>query len=431
MKKKVLEFKEYLVFDGKMTLVEKFDATKFESDLVNAFNTKAGGESTGGRRRGGYQSKEAERAAKACVENMIPVTGKPKKAYKLSGGAAKKQGNVLTPEYLSGGEGKSVKSQEPKTDVVFVGGKGKFNCSVKANSAAQIASAQTNEIYAVLNAAFKGKKGEKMARDIATIIERLGNPAAYEKTRKMFKKKFGSDNYDAMITKIMGLKPDSGKPTKEEMEDMNAFLDMMGIGQNITATMVNFMSDPANRMTILEEFALGKNRFTDKEYSPTHFLTWDPSGEVSLLPAKVFLKKKFDCFKMGLRSRGRTSMKADGTYDSRGQALRIDIGGTCSESYMQMQAVILEGTVSEAHRIENYNCIYETIMSSVGDWAKRTVDTMKKTGMAVYAKAKEWFSEFMEIVKRIASFVAKLASYGFGVLTSFFGVSVDKMEFHW
>lgn len=426
MKKKVLEFKEYLVFDGKMTLVEKFDATKFESDLVNAFNTKAGGESTGG-----YQSKEAERAAKACVENMIPVTGKPKKAYKLSGGAAKKQGNVLTPVYLSGGEGKSVKSQEPKTDVVFVGGKGKFNCSVKANTAAQIASAQTNEIYAVLNAAFGGKKGEKMARDIATIIERLGNPAAYEKTRKMFKKKFGSDNYDAMITKIMGLKPDSGKPTKEEMEDMNAFLDMMGVSQNITATMVNFMSDPANRMTILEEFALGKKRFTNKEYSPTHFLTWDPSGEVSLLPAREFLKKKFDCFKMGLRSRGRTSMKADGTRGSRGQALRIDIGGTCSESYMQMQAVILEGTVSESQRIENYNCIYETIMSSVGDWAKRTADTMKKTGMAVYAKAKEWFSQFMEIVKRIASFVAKLASYGFGVLTSFFGVTVDSMEFHW
>jgi hypothetical protein len=424
-KKTILQFNEFHSFesrDGKEVILESVDSTKFELDLVKAFNEKSKSPTAkAAAAKAKYQSKEAETGAKACVLALTNQMGEVDYAYKLSGGSANKKTPVLAEPYYKFGEGKSVKSQEPKTDIVLKASGKQYFCSVKEKSAAQLASAQTNEIYAVMNAAFSGTKGEKIVNVITEIISELGNKEVYEKTRAAYRKKYGNDGYDAAISKVLGLKTGASKPTKEEMQMMNEFLQMMGVKERITSAMFNFMSAPENRMRLFEEFALGKRRFNDKRYIPSHFLAWSLKGDANIMTAQEFLKKKFNCFKFGLRARGK----------GRGQSGRLDLGGACSESYSHMNQLIIEQMIDEQVRIEQYNYIYESIMSKVGDWAKRTTDTMKKTGMAVYAAGKEWLNKFVELVKRFASFVAKLMSYGFSLFMSFFGVSVDTMEFQW
>lgn len=390
----VLNFKTFI---AESATAAKINATQFEVDLVKAFNEL----STEGTERGRklkYQNAGAERAAKSCVRAIVPqMDGEPRVAYRTGG---KANPNVLTPAYTQGGPGKSVKSGEPKTDIVFISGSTKYRCSVKNGAAAQIASAQTNEMYAVLNAVYTGGKGAMVARTLSQIIQQTGNEAVYKATRERFKREFGEDSFDALLSRVAGLKSGAGVATASEIQQMNKFLKVLGIKERLTLEMSEFMNKRENRVALLREFATGELRFTNPDFIATHFLEWFGNGTARLHDVDTFLRETLPRFKFSIRDRGRKSSKSGG--GSRGAALRIDF------------------TTPKKLQEQRYEAIREELHEGLRDWYASAKATIGK-GWQMIVRA----------VSKIVDFFAGLLSGGFSALLSFLDIEPVEMEYSW
>jgi hypothetical protein len=375
---------------------QKVNATKFEGDMVKAFNAR----SSEGRERGDaeqYQNKSAETLANSCVKSLVAkMDGAPRLAFRMAGKAPR---NVLTPAYTAGGAGKSVKSGEPKTDVVFITTREKYRCSVKYGAAAQIASAQTNEMWAVLNAVFIGSRGAPVARTISEIILQTGNEAVYKATRKRYEQMYGEDGFDALLSKVTGLKSGGVLPTKAEVEQMNKFLKVMGIHERLTLDVSEYMNKPENRKALLREFATGERRFNKPDFIATHFVEWFDNGTVKFADVDTFLTQTLPHFKFSLRDRGRKSSASGG--GSRGIAFRLDKTGKA---------------LDESQFVEIRNQLNE----GLSDW---------------YAAAKNAIGRGWELivgaVRSVVDFFARLLSSGFSALLSFLGLEPAEMYYTW
>ena len=365
--------------------------------MVKAFNEL----STEGTERGRklkYQNAGAERAAKSCVRAIVPqMDGEPRVAYRTGG---KANPNVLTPAYTQGGPGKSVKSGEPTPDIVFISGSTKYRCSVKNGAAAQIASAQTNEMYAVLNAVYTGGKGAMVARTLSQIIQQTGNEAVYKATRERFKREFGEDSFDALLSRVAGLKSGAGVATASEIQQMNKFLKVLGIKERLTLEMSEFMNKRENRVALLREFATGELRFTNPDFIATHFLEWFGNGTARLHDVDTFLRETLPRFKFSIRDRGRKSSKSGG--GSRGAALRIDF------------------TTPKKLQEQRYEAIREELHEGLRDWYASAKATIGK-GWQMIVRA----------VSKIVDFFAGLLSGGFSALLSFLDIEPVEMEYSW
>lgn len=375
---------------------QKVNTTKFEGDMVKAFNAR----SSEGRERGDaerYQNKSAETLANACVKSLIAkMDGAPRVAFRMAGKAPR---SVLTAAYTSGGAGKSVKSGEPKTDVVFITTAEKYRCSVKYGAAAQIASAQTNEMYAVLNAVYTSRRGTPIARSISQIMLQTGNEAVYKGSRKRYEEMYGEDGFDALLSKVTGLKSGGVLPTKAEVEQMNRFLKATGIKERLTLEVSAFMNEPENRKALLREFATGELRFNKPDFIPTHFVEWFDNGTVKFADVDTFLTQTLPHFKFSLRDRGRKSSASGG--GSRGIAFRLDKTGKA---------------LDESKFVEIRNQLNE----GLSDW---------------YAAAKTAIGRGWELivgaVRSVVDFFARLLSSGFSALLSFLGLEPAEMYYAW
>lgn len=408
------------------------NSTKFEVDLTKAFNEVSIEDKGKGRAKLlRYQNAAAERAAKSCVKQLTKKIGKAREAWQMAGKAG-----PLTAAYTEGGPGRSVKSGEPKTDVIFLSTQGKHCASVKNGVAAQISSAQTNEIYAVLNATFGKTEGANIARTIGNIIIETGNESSYMQTRKKFENKYGEDGFDRLISVVTGLKSGTGVPFDREMNQINEFLDLLGVREKITRQMTEFMLNTNNRKKLLREFATGENRFLDENYIATHFLEWFDDGSIKWMNADEFINHMLPKFKFGLRDRGRKSSKG-GTIKnpgSRGIAFRLDFAqkagdaGELKEEY--------EEFLSEAIIQENYNYYMQCFEEGFGDWLKTAKTNMVKAGMRGYAAIKEGFKKFVEAIRKVVSVIAAILSrgiqgLGLGGFLQKFGLEPVEMAYTW
>ena len=375
----------------------KINSTQFEVDLVKAFN-EVSSEGVERGRKLKYQNSGSERVAKSCVRSITAqIEGEPRVAYRTGGKANPK---VLTPAYTQGGPGKSVKSGEPKTDIVFISGSQKYRCSVKNGAAAQIASAQTNEIYAVLNAVYSSGKGAVVASTLSQIIQQTGNEAVYKATREKFKREFGEDSFDALISRVAGLKSGAGPATPAEIRQMNKFLKVLGIKERLTLEISEFMNKRENRIALLREFATGELRFTNPDFIATHFLEWFDSGTARLADVDTFLQETLPRFKFSIRDRGRKSSKSGG--GSRGAALRIDF------------------TTPKKLQEEKYEAIRQELNEGLKDWYSA----------AKTAVGRGW-QMIVSAVRNVVNFFARLLSGGFSALLSFLDIEPVEMEYSW
>lgn len=372
------------------------DATKFESDLVKAFNAV----SSEGRERGAkvkYQNATGEALARKCVQSLLgKMDGEPRLAFRMAGKAPR---SVLTAAYTSGGEGRSVKSGEPKTDVVFITTGDRYRCSVKYGAAAQIASAQTNEMYAVLNAVYTTRRGSQIARTISEILLQTGNEAVYKASRRRYETMYGTDGFDALLSRVTGMKSGGAAPTAAEVEQMNRLLRALGIKERLTLEISEFMNTPSNRKALLREFATGELRFNKPDFIPTHFVEWFDSGAVNFADVDTFLERTLPHFKFSLRDRGRKSSASGG--GSRGIAFRLDKTGK---------------PIDEARFVE----IRDQLNEGLGDW---------------YAGAKTVLGRGWEFivgaVRRVVNFFAGLLSRSFSALLSFLDLEPVQMQYTW
>lgn len=376
---------------------KSLNATKFESDLVKAFNTVSSGEGRKQTATAKYQNAESKDIARKCVKNLLDkMNGSPELAVRIAGKAPR---SVLTAVYTSGGEGKSVKSGEPKTDAIFVTTTDRYRCSIKYGAAAQFASAQTNEMYAVLNAVYTTKQGSEIARTISNILLQTGNEAVYKSSRRRYEEMYGTDGFDALLSRVTGLKSGGGTPTAAEVEQMNRLLRVMGIKERLTLEVSEFMNKPSNRKALLREFATGEMRFNNPDFIPTHFLEWFDSGAVNFEDVDKFLERTLPKFKFSLRDRGRKSSASGG--GSRGIALRVDkIGKRIDE--------------------ERFMQIHDQLNEGLRDW---------------YASAKNLIGRGWELivgaVRRLVNFFAGLLSRSFSALLSFLDLEPVQMQYTW
>ncbi len=375
---------------------QKVNATKFEGDLVKAFNSV----SKDGRERGAgerFQNAVAETLARSCVKSLISkVNGEPRLAFRMAGKAPR---NVLTAAYTSGGPSKSVKSGEPKTDVVFITTEDRYRCSVKYGAAAQIASAQTNEMWAVLNAVYSGPKGGPIAQTITQIIHQTGSESTYKSTRKRFQQMYGEDGFDALLSKVVGLKSGGVLPTKAEVDQLNKFLSVLGVKERLSLEISEYMNKPENRKALLREFATGELRFNKLDFIASHFVEWFDNGTVKFADVDTFLQHTLPRFKFSLRDRGRKSSASGG--GSRGIAFRLDKTGNA---------------LDEAR----YTEIRDQLNEGLGDW---------------YAAAKNAIGRGWELivsaVRKVVDFFARLLSAGLNLFLEFLGVEPEVMEYTW
>ena len=375
---------------------QKIDATKFEGDMVKAFNAV----SSEGHERGDalrYQNPTAEALAHKCVNSLLrKVDGKPRLAFRMAGKAPH---SVVTKAYTRGGEGKSVKSGEPKTDVIFITTGDRYRCSVKYGPAAQIASAQTNEMYAVLNAVYTTEVGAPIAKTVSEILFQTGNEAVYKASRRRYQEMYGEDGFDALLSRVTGLKSGGAKPTAEEVKQMNRLLKALGIKERLTLEISAYMNRPSSRRALLREFATGSLRFNKPDFIPSHFVEWFDNGTVNFADVDTFLDRTLPHFKFSLRDRGRKSSKSGG--GSRGIAFRLDKTGAPLE---------------EQRFIE----IRDQLNEGLSDW---------------YAAAKELIGRGWDLivgaVRRVVNFIAGLLSAGFDKFLSFLELEPTEMEYTW
>jgi hypothetical protein len=410
---------------GELYLTESINSTKFEMDLTKAINEIS---SEGKSRATGlkYQSKAAEVAAKSCVKELVKKIGKPRLAWQMAGRAPT---SVITAAYTEGGPGKSIKSGEPKTDIVFLNQSGKKYCSsVKNGAAAQIASAQTNEIYAVLNATFGKTEGAEIAKTISNIIIQTGNETVYKQTRKKFETKYGKDEFDRLISVVTGLKSGTGVPFDRELEQINEFLDLIGVREKITIEMTKFMLKNENRKKLLREFATGEKRFNKPDFIATHFLEWFDDGSIKFMDADEFIDHMLPRFKFGLRDRGRKSSKSGG--GSRGIAFRLDFAQKAGDAGELDEA--FDGMMLE----QNYEYYMQCFNEGLGDWLKTAKQNVVNAGMKGYQYVKEGFKKFVEALRKVVSIFAAILSrairgLGLGSFLDKFGLQPTEMRYTW
>lgn len=373
------------------------NATQFEGHLVDAFNAAS--------TEGTAVSKKAKRdrtatpLAQKCVDSLqTQINGRPRKAWKTSGGGGSSK---LAAAYTAGGEGKSVKSGEPKTDVVFLTTASKlYRCSVKYGHGAQLVSAQTNEMYAVIGAVF----GSTLATTVAEIIAQTGSSTVYTATRKKFAKMYGEDSFDALISRVLGLKSGAGAVTKAELAQMNEFLKALGITERVTMEMNKFMSETKNRKALLREFITGERRFTDANYVADHFLEWFDNGTVRLMDVNTFITKTLPHFKFSLRSRGPAgkAKTPGGERPSRGISWRVDISN--------------KAPVNEA-LFEEYRQILD---EGLRDWFAAAGEFVKAG-----------WEKFVGAIRRVVDFFARLLAAGVDKFMQFIGIVPETMEYTW
>ena len=225
----------------------------------------------------------------------------------------------------------------------------------------------------------------------------------YKSARKRYEEMYGEDGFDALLSKVTGLKSGGVLPTAAEVEQMNRFLKALGIKERLTLEVSAFMNEPENRKALLREFATGELRFNKPDFIATHFVEWFDNGTVKFADVDTFLTETLPRFKFSIRDRGSKGSKG-GTIKnppSRGAAFRVDKTSK---------------PIDEARFVE----IRDQLNEGLSDW---------------YAAAKDIIGRGWEMivgaVRKVVDFFAGLLSAGFDKFLSFLDIEPTEMYYAW
>lgn len=371
------------------------NATRFEQDLVSAINGETSISS--------YQSSRGMDIANRCVENMKKHFGGVKNAQAVSKTGVSGE-SVLTPIYKkfmceSGGRC----SGDPKSDIIMSSQMhGKMQISIKKEGSAQIAAAQAGEANAVISAALG--KDRLMVKTIRAILTETLSKDSYYKIRQQYAdtSRGNPEDFDALLSKVTGLKTLSGSPTKKEIAEFNNFMQIIGVKEKISSSIRDYLAASSTRKKIFKEFASGEMRYVNKESNrrADWFMLWSESGTIEIEEIESFVDSHYGSFRMNIRDRGNES----------GGSLRIDIRE--SQEFLAIE--------KELHQEFDYYCLTEGVLDT-------TVNMIRSAGTAVA----NLYKTFISAVKSVLSFIAALFASGTATLIEFFGIETTDMSYSW
>jgi len=368
----------------------------FEGDLVAALR--------GSDSLRDYQSAYSKGVAKMCAGNLVKLVGQVSTARNISaepvGGA-----QALSPLYRQymcrGGERCNGDS---KADLVIVSkGKGKMGISIKKEGDAQIASAQANEINAVITAALG--EGNELVGIVRAVVSEILPKEAYYRIRNSY----GDRSFDSLLTAMTGLGSGSKTPDLKQLEAFAAFLEYMGIKSKISEAARRYMTLPETRRKILREFASGSRRFAPKyrDRVADWMMVWGESGRVSLMSIDEFVERNLGSFRMSIRDRGAFG----------GGALRIDIREWMVEPHAVSQLAEMERRFLDGF---DMICLEEGVLDTA-------TDLVKTAGKAVAQQ----YRRFVAAVRGILAAIARLFTRGVGTALAFFDLEIEEMSYNW
>ena len=365
------------------------DSRKFETDIVNEINKRNDRKAT----KGANDTPASRDLAKKVVSHFFSTYREAKSATQVSGSKSKSN---LTPLYLNNG----VSSGEPKTDILI----DKNRCSVKKSEGAQFASAQGNEMHAVMTAALENKEFSKTKGDLVKNIKSVVKTALDKKNFYTLRANFGEGNaFDKVFGKVMGLNPD--KPTDAEVEALNELFDKSGLGISVSRTIREFLTSQPVQFAMFTEFITGRGRFENENYSPSHIFAWSKdSGKSYYEEIDKYIKSIYPGgFKYRVSDRG----------DGRGGAFRLEpkhiseaIDLTPSEKLVAQQLT------------EEFDREIEMLDEGF-------LDKMKDLGSSALDIAKKGFRWLKSALKSVFGFFAMLLAKGVGSIAKVFGISAD------
>ncbi len=360
------------------------DATKFEVDIINEIQRR----NNKSEFPGANDNPTASDLAARVVDNLESKYGKFKEAFPVSGD--NKPSN-LTDVYREFG----VRSGEPKTDFAIKKGRVSY-CSVKKKEGAQYASAQHNELSAVIQATLRDTpRQKKFAKRVASIVKQtMAKENFYDLRSKI-------DDFDKVIGRVLGFNP--SKPSSEDIKAIQELFDESGLDVQISNEISNFMTSAETQKILFTELITGKNRFTKKEFSPTHMFAWGGTdGDVYY--ADIF-QHIDDLFKKG-GFKFRISDRGTG----RGGAFRLEPKYLKENFQMNKEEFHMYSELVEEFDYEMDQMLNESIRGR-----------LKSFGSAAKDKVKKALDFLVKAAKKVFSFVAVLISKGMGKLANIFG----------
>ena len=368
----------------------KIDPTKFETDIVNEINERNGNASV----KGSNDTPASNDLAEKIVDHFFSTYYKARSASKASGSSSK--GN-LTQVYLDNG----VSSGEPKTDILI----DKNRCSVKKSEGAQFASAQGNEMHAVMTAALENKEFSKTKGDLVKNIKSVVKTALDKKNFYTLRANFGEGNaFDKVFGKVMGLNPD--KPTDAEVEALSELFDKSGLGISVSQAVHEFLTSDKVQLALFTEFITGGGRFVNTDHIPSHILAWsEDSGKSYYEDIHNYIKNTYKSggFKYRVSDRG----------SGRGGAFRLEpkhiseaIDLTPSEKLVAQQLT------------EEFDREIEMLDEGF-------LDKMKDLGSSALDIAKKGLQWLKSAMKSVFGFFAMLLAKGVGSIAKVFGIFAD------
>jgi len=369
--------------------------TRFEQDLVSAIN--------GEKSISAYQSAKGMDVAKRCVESMKRHFGGVQKAQVVSKSGISGE-SVLSPIYkkfMCGGGGRC--SGDPKSDILVSSQMhGKMQISIKKEGSAQIAAAQAGEANAVLSAALG--KDKAVVKTIRAILSETLSKDSYYKIRQSYATKTGSrpEEFDALLSKVTGLKTSDMSPSRKEISEFNTFMEIIGVKEKISSSIRDYLASTPVRKKIFKEFASGEMRYVSKESKrrADWFMLWSETGTIQVEEIESFIDTHYSSFRMNIRDRGNQS----------GGSLRIDIREW--EEFIAIE--------KELHEEFDYYCLTEGVLDT-------TVGIIRSAGTAVA----NLYKTFVSAVKSTLSFIAALIASGTSTLFEFFGIETTDMSYSW
>ena len=367
------------------------DSRKFETDIVNEINDRNKRPST----KGANDTPASKNLAKKVVSHFIKEYYKkvPTSATQASGSKSKSN---LTPLYRDNG----VSSGEPKTDILI----DKNRCSVKKSEGAQFASAQGNEIHAVMTAALENKEFSKTKGALVKNIKSVVKTALDKKNFYTLRANFGEGNsFDKVFGKVMGLNPK--KPTDAEVEALSELFDKSGLGISVSQAVHEFLTSDKVQLALFTEFITGKGRFNNPDHIPSHILAWsEDSGKSYYEEIHKYIKSIYPGgFKYRVSDRG----------SGRGGAFRLEpkhiseaIDLTPSEKMVAQQLT------------EEFDREIEMLDEGL-------LNKMKDAGSSALDIAKKGFQWLKSAMKSVFGFFAMLLAKGVGSIAKVFGISAD------
>jgi hypothetical protein len=371
------------------------NTTRFESDLVSAIN----GEKDISR----YQSSRGKQIALLCVADMNSKFGGVKKAVLISNEGGNGS-SVLSPIYkkFMCADGARC-SGDPKADIIMsTQMHGKMQISVKKEGSAQVATAQAGEANAVISAALG--KDKRIISTVREIITQTLSKKSYYAIRDNYAVQHGVDpeDFDKTLSKMIGLRTKASRPSASEIQEFNSFLNTIGIKEQITSSLRDYMASPYARRSIFKEFASGEKRYTavESRRRADWFMTWNESGRIQIEEIEDFINANIGSFRMNIRDRGNQS----------GGSLRIDIRE--SNDFLEIEKQMLEEF--------DMFCLTEGVLDT-------TVSLMRSAGKQVASL----YKLFVSAVKSLVSFISALFASGTATILEFFGLQTTELSYSW